>query len=181
MCSPCICQSGRGGLKKILLMFLSFVFLFGSTSAFAQVPVMRGLPLSSESKSIFQKKGFSGGWGHEWSSDKKSGGKQSINKGKAPSGSSFKKVTPEEMTLKKKALSGTNIVEDLCPKSQRLAVKQAKMDAAAFAKKTPWGTWSLFMQKFRRSYADCSPFIKRAYLASARDILQPKPRAMFQR
>jgi hypothetical protein len=163
--------------KLIPFFILSFLTVATSVS-FSQVPVMRGLPLSPETKSLFNKGS---------SSDEP--GKRSVWGGKEKNTSSWgRKRTfksrpgdepKDEMALKKRARSSG--VGDPCPPSARLARKKGRADAGSFAKKTPWGTWDLFMHKFRQQYATCSPFIKRAYLEAAKDILAPNRKAMFSR
>jgi hypothetical protein len=162
--------------KLIPLFILSFLTVATGVS-FSQVPVMRGLPLSPETKSLFNRgtpsdeSGNKSVWG---------GGKNTSSWGRKRTLKSRPGAEPEdEMALKKRARSSG--VQDPCPPSVRLARKKARMDAGLFAKKTPWGTWDLFMHKFRQQYATCSPFIKRAYLEAAKDTLVPKKKAMFSR
>ncbi len=141
---------------------------------------MRGLPLSPETKLLFDKSvpsdkpGKKSVWGEK---EKK---KTSPWNYSPFFESRFGTKRKNEMILKKKALPGRGL-EDQCPRSVRLAKKQAATDAAAFAKKTPWGTWDLFMHKFRQQYSTCPSFIKRAYLEVAKDSLVPKRKAMFSR
>ena len=90
-------------------------------------------------------------------------------------------VTPQfDIGKKKKDASGSEL-EDRCPKSERLAKKLANSDVAEFFKKTPLGTWDLFMHKFRKKYSNCPSYVKRAYLNAARDKLTPQTKSMFQR
>jgi hypothetical protein len=164
--------------KLIPFFVLSFLTVTTSVS-FSQVPVMRGLPLSSETKSLFNKgtptdeQGGKSVWGRKEKNTTSWGHKKNLK--------SRPGAEPEdEMRLKKKARS-SGVIEDPCPPSPRLARKKAMVEAALFAKKTPWGTWDLFMHKFRKQYATCSSFIKRAYLEAAKDVLVPKKKAMFSR
>lgn len=80
----------------------------------------------------------------------------------------------------KKNAPGSGI-EELCPKSERLARQRAVYDVKAFLTKAPLGTWELFLHKFRQQYSTCPSFIKRAYLNAARDVLLPQRKSMFQR
>jgi hypothetical protein len=139
------------------------IFLVTAFVCEAQVPVMRGWSVSPQNKSL---------WGN---SDEKS-----PSDTKAGPGTGFGVNPKTNMLQKKKALLG-KALEDPCPKSQRLAKQQAMTDAAAFKKKTPWGTWGTFMHKYRQQYGACSAFIKRAYVEAARNVLEPKKRAMFAR
>ena len=144
-------------------------FIIGMVDfADAQVPVMRGWSSPSDSKSVFQKNVGS-----------KEKGKNEQNSFGSSFGQRGSPISPRGMSKKKGVAGG--VADDPCPKSQRLAIKQGKADAAAFKKKTPWGTWSLCLYKFRQQYSACSPFIKRAYVEAARETLQPKKRAMFAR
>jgi hypothetical protein len=90
-------------------------------------------------------------------------------------------ATPLVEKMKKEKGAVGREFEDLCPKSERLARKKANSDVAAFLKKTPLGTWDLFMHKFRQQYSTCPPFVKRAYIGAARDALLPQRKSMFQR
>jgi hypothetical protein len=165
-------------MNKFILFFILMFLTVATNVSFSQVPVMRGLPLSPETKSLFNKgaesdePGNKSVWGRKEKNTTSWGHKRTF---KSRPGAEPK----DEMKLKKKALSGG--VEDPCPPSVRLAKKKARTDAALFAKKTPWGTWDLFMHKFRQQYSACSPFIKRAYLEAAKDTLVPKKKAMFSR
>jgi hypothetical protein len=164
-------------MNKLIPFFILLFLAVANSVSFSQVPVMRGLPLSPETKSLFnrgaqsEEPGNKSGWG---------GGKNTSSWGHKRNLKSRPGAEPnDELALKKKARSSG--VEDPCPPSVRLARKKARTDAALFAKKTPWGTWDLFMHKFRQQYATCSSFIKRAYLEAAKDTLVPKKKAMFSR
>ena len=165
--------------KPILLFILAFLII-GLNMALAQVPVMRGLPLSGGTKLLFDKGaapnelGKESGWGKGKKKKTSSWGGATVPEPR--SGRRFQ----NEMILKKSAISGGTFI-DPCPGSVRLARKQALIEAANFAKKNPSGTWELFMHKFRQQYSTCTPFIKRAYLDVAKEVLVPKPKAMFQR
>lgn len=77
--------------------------------------------------------------------------------------------------------SGLGVEGDPCPKSRAEAMRMAKADAAKFKRTRPYATWSTFLYNFRHKYSSCSPFLKRAYVDTAREILQPKRAALFQR
>jgi hypothetical protein len=166
-------------MKKFIPFFILSFLIVATGVSFSQVPVMRGLPLSPETKSLFNRgtpsdeSGNKSVWGGKEKNTSSWGRKRTLK--------SRPGAEPEdEIALKKRARS-RGVFEDPCPPSARLARKKARMDAGIFAKKTPWGTWDLFMHKFRQQYATCSPFIKRAYLEAAKDILAPKKKAMFSR
>jgi hypothetical protein len=155
-------------LKQYIPILTVVLFLIFIGDVQAQVPVMRGWSASPKSESVFQKKADP--------KDKVKTRQGSFGSSMGRSGSST-----GTRSLSKRGTGIGATADDPCPKSQRLAKKQAKGDAAAFAKKNPSGTWALFMYKFRQQYSTCSPFIKRAYVEAAREVLQPKKRVMFAR
>ena len=165
---------------KFIPLVIPLFFVIAASVSFAQVPVMRGLPLSGGTKLLFDRGapsselGKESGWGKGKKKKTSSWGGATVPEPR--SGRRFQ----NEMILKKSAISGGTFI-DPCPGSVRLARKQALIEAANFAKKNPSGTWELFMHKFRQQYSTCTPFIKRAYLDVAKEVLVPKPKAMFQR
>jgi hypothetical protein len=220
-------------MNKFIPLLTLFLFFIIASVSFAQVPVMHGLRLSPETKTLSNKKPSATGFGSmslwgksrkptpsegsdqktgkeepkkeslygkpnksspdqksdEKSSQTKSERKSSWGKSKEQSPQRGMKMAPgsgpsankeEDIFSKKKAQSGKDL-EDPCPKTERLAKQQAKKDVGDFLKKTPWATWDTFLHKFRQQYSTCPAFIKRTYREAARDIMQPKQKAMFAR
>lgn len=166
-------------IKIVPLLILSFFFIAASVT-FAQVPVMRGLPALSGTGSPLNRNEQPGqpqnqsGWGKRGR-----GGTSSFGSDSAPLPRLG--VRPQNEMIIKKNVGLRGVVEEPCPTSVRLARKRAAQDASAFVRKSPSGTWELFMHKFRQHYSTCSPFIKRAYLEAAKEVIVPKKKAMFQR
>ncbi len=71
--------------------------------------------------------------------------------------------------------------EDPCPRTSRLAKQQGRMDAIKFKRTRALQTWGAFLFTMRKKYGSCSHAIRAAYLEAAREVLQPRQRALFQR
>ena len=123
-------------MNKLIPFFILSFLTVATGVSFSQVPVMRGLPLSPETKSLFNRgtpsdePGNKSVWGGERKNTSSWGHKPTL---KSRPGAEPK----DEMALKKRARSSG--VEDPCPPSVRLARKKARMDAGNIRQEDPMG------------------------------------------
>lgn len=165
-------------IKSTHIIFLLLAVVAVGVSTFAQAQIERGPQsgLSSPMEGIGHGEDFVPGF---------SAGEKGKSSPPLPLGIPFPEPKSEvklpfEGVYRKKGQARGKL-EDPCPSSERLARKRGAEDVSVFMKKTPLGTWNLFMHQFRQQYSFCPSFIKRAYLKAARDSLMPKSNRIFTR
>jgi len=77
-------------------------------------------------------------------------------------------------------VSNKEPIDKMCPQSPRLARLRATIDVEKFSRTHSLAARSAFLHKFRKEYADCRQFVKKAYVEAAQAILIPRKPQRFK-